>query len=172
MLKILLFFLFPLTCAAADFKSDAEKQANKLKVKLLSEVRSKMAEGGALKAMEFCHEKALGLTEEAAQKGYSLGRTSLKYRNPQNAPEKWMQEFLRQADSSTAKKPYAARVVQNSKGEDVYLSPLYTAAACLQCHGSPAGALKDKLDELYPEDKATGYRPGQFRGFVWVKKKD
>lgn len=173
MLKLFIFFfLISLSCGAAGFKTEAEQQSNKLKKELLSQVKSKMAEGGPLKAVEFCHENALGLTEEAAQKGYEIGRTSLKYRNPQNAPEKWMEEFLRQADSTTAKKPYAAQVVQNPEGQDVYISPLYTAAACLQCHARPAGVLKDKLEKLYPNDKATGYRLGEFRGLVWVKKKD
>jgi len=79
---------------------------------------------------------------------------------------------LRQAQSSTAKKPYEAKVVQNTNGQKVFISPLYTAAACLQCHGRPAGLLKSKLEELYPKDRATGYRLGEFRGFVWVKKKD
>lgn len=168
----LLFFLISLSCGATGFKAEAEKQAKTLKKELLSQVKAKMAEGGPLNAVEFCHENALGLTEEAAQKGYDMGRTSLKYRNPQNAPEKWMQELLRRADSTTAKKPYAAQVVQNPEGQDVYISPLYTAAACLQCHGRPAGALKDKLEKLYPSDKATGYGLSEFRGFVWVKKKD
>lgn len=172
MLKFFLFLFISFSCAASGFKMEAKQQANMLKKELLSQVKSKMAEGGPLHAVEFCHENALELTEEASKKGYNVGRTSLKYRNPKNAPQEWIRDFLKQAQSTTAKNPYAAKVVHNSKGENVYITPLYTAAACLTCHGSPSGALKNKLEKLYPDDKALGYSLGEFRGFVWVKKNE
>lgn len=29
----------------------------------------------------------------------------------------------------------------------------------------------DKIQKLYPQDKATGFKLNDFRGFVWVKEK-
>jgi len=47
-----------------------------------------------------------------------------------------------------------------------------TAEVCLKCHGSTLAPGVDKvLSELYPQDKATGYKKGDIRGaFVAVRK--
>jgi hypothetical protein len=29
--------------------------------------------------------------------------------------------------------------------------------------------VSNKFNELYPNDKATGFKLGEFRGFIWVK---
>ena len=43
---------------------------------------------------------------------------------------------------------------------------------CLQCHGTAiAPELAEKLSELYPEDKATGYREGDMRGAFVVTRR-
>ena len=40
-----------------------------------------------------------------------------------------------------------------------------TDGLCLQCHGTAIPAeVADKLAELYPHDKAVGYREGDIRG--------
>lgn len=40
---------------------------------------------------------------------------------------------------------------------------------CAACHGtSIAPEVKDKLAELYPTDKATGFKPGELRGAILV----
>jgi hypothetical protein len=43
---------------------------------------------------------------------------------------------------------------------------------CLNCHGTDdflSKEIKNFLKEKYPEDKATGYKAGDFRGAVSVK---
>jgi hypothetical protein len=41
---------------------------------------------------------------------------------------------------------------------------------CLQCHGANiAPPVAAKLAELYPEDQATGFAAGDFRGLFWVE---
>jgi len=40
---------------------------------------------------------------------------------------------------------------------------------CVACHGGPeqiSPEVKSKLSELYPNDKAVNYQPGQLRGAV------
>ena len=50
-----------------------------------------------------------------------------------------------------------------------YLEPIYLQAMCLQCHGSDLGSgVRERLAELYPEDRATGFAEGDFRGMFWV----
>jgi len=42
------------------------------------------------------------------------------------------------------------------------------AEPCLLCHGAPEPALKAEIDRLYPQDQATGFRPGELRGAFTV----
>jgi hypothetical protein len=42
---------------------------------------------------------------------------------------------------------------------------------CTACHGTPeqiSPEVKAKLDQLYPNDKAVNYKPGELRGAVVV----
>jgi cytochrome c553 len=53
----------------------------------------------------------------------------------------------------------------------VYYKPIRTGMpACLKCHGNTEtdinAATKAKLNELYPNDLATGYKLNDFRG-LW-----
>jgi hypothetical protein len=44
-----------------------------------------------------------------------------------------------------------------------------TKIVCLKCHGSEIDPkIVAKLDELYPEDKAVGYKQGDIRGAFYV----
>ena len=60
---------------------------------------------------------------------------------------------------------------QDYETEDVAGMPAY--GTCLACHGTADNipeAVKRKLAADYPNDRATGYAPGQIRGAVTVKK--
>lgn len=47
-----------------------------------------------------------------------------------------------------------------------------TAGLCLQCHGTAINPeVSAKLNELYPHDKAVGYREGDIRGAFLVTSK-
>jgi len=52
-----------------------------------------------------------------------------------------------------------------------FMKAIPMAANCLQCHGTEISpAVSAKLTELYPQDKAVGYKEGDLRGaFVVVK---
>jgi len=46
-----------------------------------------------------------------------------------------------------------------------------TEGVCLACHGQNISPeVQTKLNELYPDDKATGYSLGQVRGAIVVIK--
>ena len=151
-----------------NFEQKAQAQSVKLKKSLMKVLKGKIREKGILKAVEFCHERALQITADASEKNLKIGRTSSKFRNPQNEPPNWMMEYLKEAEKTKMQSPYKAKVVTH-KGDKYYLEPLYTNGLCLQCHGNPSGKLQNKITKLYPEDKATDYEAGDFRGFVWVK---
>ena len=42
------------------------------------------------------------------------------------------------------------------------------AVPCLTCHGAPEPALNAEILRLYPQDRATGFAPGDLRGAFTV----
>ena len=70
------------------------------------------------------------------------------------------------------KNPLKPQVHTFADGKKAYMEPLYVGPQCLSCHGETlSGELKEKLNELYPNDQATGFKLGQFRGLIWIKQK-
>lgn len=172
-LFILLFstFLF-----ADSFETEAPLLAQKLKSGLVKELSQAVSEKGAHNAVEFCQINVKPIAKSAAGdliNRYEFGRTSHKIRNPQNKALDWMETYLSQYAGTTMKdskaKSFTHRLPDQKR---VYIEPLYVQPLCLQCHGeSLAPSVKEKLAKLYPQDKATGFKLGEFRGFIWVKEK-
>jgi hypothetical protein len=62
---------------------------------LKSALEEGIASGGPAAAVGICQTKALLIAQEySARKGWKVGRTSLKTRNPNNAPDEWEQAVL------------------------------------------------------------------------------
>lgn len=143
---------------------------------LLTHLTDAMREGGPVGAIEVCSTRALDLTAEVAAAtgpGFEIKRTSFRGRNPENAPDEkevaalsYFQTAL--AETGVLPASYLQRVDDR---EVRYYRPLTVAAPCLGCHGTE-GALAPGVAEVlrrrYPEDQATGYREGDFRGVIRV----
>jgi hypothetical protein len=66
------------------------------------------------------------------------------------------------------------RVIRAPDGshELQYVRPLVVDGRCLACHGDPAGfdpEVRAVLARRYPDDRATGYAPGDLRGAISVR---
>ncbi len=151
-----------------------QKASKKLLKTLVGELKKAMSEGGPYKAVEVCSKKALKLTEKVAkEEGVEIKRTTFKYRNPKNAPDKYEKEALEYFEKSlkekgTLPKYYVQKVNEN---EYRYYTPLKVKHVCLTCHGNPDHMdkkLLEKIKTLYPNDKALGYKEGDFRGVIRV----
>lgn len=154
----------------------AEPASAELLRTLVGRLTSAMEEGGPPRAIEFCSTEAIPLTrmvQASLQEGVTLKRTSFRYRNPENAPDEAEEEALLYferavADGGPAPASYVQRV---SETELRYYRPLFVGEFCLQCHGDP-GSMDPEvtrvLAQKYPEDLATGYEAGDFRGVVRV----
>lgn len=157
-----------------------DEAAAALSSRLSSALVAAMADGGPLAAIHLCHDQALPLTTgplEGFPNVLALKRTSLRLRNPANAPDAAEQQALAHADALLAKgeKPmtFAQRVPASANHPEelrVY-RPIHVQPACLTCHGSmdtqPA-PLRAALAQRYPADAAHGYRNGEWRGLVRV----
>lgn len=169
---ILLMLQVSVVIAEENFQESAKTLSLDLKRNLLEQLSKKISEVGAAESIGFCKTEVgpivKGIAGERAKK-FNFGRTSLKLRNPNNKPQDWMIKYLQEFENKNEDKG-VLHTFEN--GEQAFLGPIYVQAVCLQCHGENlSSAVKSKLNELYPQDKATGYKLGQFRGFVWIKAK-
>lgn len=172
---LLLFLIFFNSTRAETFQNEASLLADTLKKSLMTQVKEKLNAEGAVEAVKFCHANVRDLAKSAAGKylnKYEFGRTALRVRNSQNKPQDWMKPYLDKFQHTTSSRPAKAEVIVLKDGKKAYLEPIYLQGMCLNCHGSNVSSgVSQKIKELYPDDKATGFRVGEFRGIIWVKEK-
>ena len=106
-----------------------------------------------------------------------MGRTSLKTRNPKNAPDAWEKRVLEEFDAAKSKGADATKlehfevVEKNGVRTFRFMKAIPVAEPCLTCHGETIKEpVKAKLAELYPNDRATGYKVGDIRGAFTLSK--
>jgi hypothetical protein len=141
--------------------------------RLQSELQRAIEAGGLEHAIEVCKTQApeLAAAVPAAHDGWSVGRTSLKVRNPANQPD----EFERRVLLDFEQKIADGRSIEslgyyqmNAVGEHAefrYMKAIETKPLCLGCHGeSIPDPVSRRLEELYPDDQARGFATGQLRG--------
>ena len=139
---------------------------------LSSELKAALARGGIEEAISYCNIQAMPITDSLA-KAYDvkIKRTSLKTRNPDNAPNEKEQEilegYLKLHQQGDSLKPSVHRI-----GVDkvLFTAPIMVQPLCLNCHGEVGKSLQQANYEIiknhYPDDHASGYEMGDFRG-MW-----
>jgi hypothetical protein len=145
---------------------------------LKGELQTAMQAGGPIAAIGTCNLKAPEIANQLSQKsGWSLARTSLKPRNQENTPDVWEKNVLlsfesrQQAGEEVTKIELSGVVEADDKRTFRYMKAIPTAELCLKCHGSNVDAgVAEKLDTLYPQDQARGYKLGDIRGAFTFKK--
>lgn len=158
-------------------------EANKITTELLGslkgELKKAIKEGGFENAIEVCNLKAIPITEtieKASKDNIQIKRTTFKYRNPTNAPDEIeksaLEHFQNLLDKNESLPDYYIQKVTNEEVvQYYYYKPLIIENVCLGCHGAPENMdtrLLSQLSQLYPEDKAMGYKEGDFRGLISV----
>lgn len=139
---------------------------------LKSELMAAMQAGGPVAAIEVCSRRAQEIAREVSDReGMQLERVSRNYRNPDNAPNAWQLSVLQTFKARQTEGAEPSELVWQEfvgAGEDRelrYMKAIITDGLCLQCHGDTiAPEIRAKLDELYPNDRAVGYREGDVRG--------
>ena len=159
---------------------DARKVAGSVPPKLLAVLTEEIGKSGPEGAILVCRDKAPEMAKAASEaSGWNIRRVSLKNRNPRAVPDTWeraaLEDFDRRAASGEAPATLekAEIVTENGKQSYRYMRALPTQPLCLNCHGLPeqlAPAVREKLKALYPDDKAIGYRPGEIRGAMTIRK--
>ncbi|KHE93011.1 MAG: DUF3365 domain-containing protein [Candidatus Scalindua rubra] len=103
--------------------------------------------------------------------GHRLKQTSLKVRNPSNAPDKWEKKMLKFLGTGRYSRGKGIGEIVNENGKKIYryMKPIYVEVACLQCHGNKEEVIpeiRQFLDKKYPLDEAFGYKEGDLRGGI------
>ncbi len=147
---------------------------------LKSALQAAIKEGGLTNGIGVCKTIAPEIAAKNSDAHWTISRTSLKVRNPNNAATEWQKLQLEAMARQPVKdgKPVEVWQVSEAKGEPgfKYMSAIPTQQMCLGCHGKNIEPdVQAKLDELYPEDQATGFSEGDLRGaFVisWQQDRD
>ncbi len=163
--------------ADPELLSRSRSAAQSLQRSLLRALSEALAEGGALTAVTVCREKAPLLAEAASKEnGVPVRRTALRVRNPANAPDAWEKAVLLDFEERVRKgedpRTLERWEVRSEEGRTVfrYLKAIPTTEPCLRCHGpSLEENLARRIRELYPEDRAVGFRAGELRGAFSVR---
>lgn len=156
----------PPTAPAVSVGERARAALGPLKQNLMGELTRALV-AGPENAIDVCRLRAPEIAAASGGEGLRLGRTSHRLRNPANAPEPWVEPLLAAWVADPARRQ--PTVVPVGDAEVGYVEPILVQPLCLPCHGSGiAPTVRDKLAELYPEDRATGFEAGDFRGLFWV----
>lgn len=148
--------------------------ATEAQVQLISNLQKAIAEKGVDGAVEFCNVNATPLLNEVAEKyNVSIRRASNRYRNPADQPTEdelpLLEAYEYNAENGIKSEPN----IQKIENGDILLytkAIVIPGAFCLSCHGDPSKEIDSntlqKIDSIYPNDKARGHQIGDLRG-MW-----
>ena len=136
-------------------------------------VESLKKDKSGLEGVKLCSIKANEITKSynrALKDGWSVRRTAIKYRNPDNKPD--------EIDLAVMKKIIKDGNLTKSVLTDVNTThrvymPLIVKKPCLACHGQNIDPkTKEEIVKKYPKDLAVGFKEGEFRGVIVAEIKD
>lgn len=160
----------------AGMRATAVEFMKDLKSILINQIRT----NGMLSAVSVCSDTAQVLTNNfGVQKGVYVKRVSLKNRNVNNAPDDFEKRVLNkftlmQLNNELNDDSEYAEIVEEGEFKYLrYLKPILVQAECLNCHGSEndiSPEVELLINQEYPDDNAVGYKIGDLRGAVSLKK--
>lgn len=153
--------------------ASAAQAASTLGARLKQRLVAAMQADGPVAAIGVCNLEApaiaAGVSTEA---GLRVGRTSLRLRNPDNAPTARERRVLQRWSALVAEgtAPGALEVHVEDSETFLWMKPIVVEGPCLACHGAAiAEPVAAALAERYPGDRATGYALGDLRGAFTVR---
>ena len=164
----------PTAAAAGTALARARSATEELGGRLKAELGVQLASGTPAIAIDVCSQIAPAATRELSHDGLEIRRTSLRHRNPGNAPDPWERAALERYAEIVAGggQPGELHEVDAAGGELRYLRPIMVGGSCLLCHGAEEQLdpqVRQRLAERYPEDRATGFAAGDLRGAFSVR---
>ncbi len=160
---------------AADYETElaaSRKTVQEFMQSLKQELQAGMQDGGPVNAISVCNLTAPAIANTySIRNGWDVGRTSLKLRNPANAPDAWersvMESFEERKRAGEDLTTMEYHEVTGKKGSQQfrYMKAIPTGKICLVCHGEQVDSVTmTRIETLYPDDQATGFNEGDIRG--------
>lgn len=162
--------------STADISQKSAALADRFQADLQGQLMTTMQHGGALAAIAVCHEVAPAIAQSLSEEsGAQIRRIALKQRNPSALVEGDMRKKLEELAASPLGPDGKPASVQWTSGVGKSARVHYLRAIpmkeqpCAVCHGTNvAPDVQTRILELYPDDRATGFRPGELRGAIAV----
>lgn len=149
---------------AADFRNE-----------LSSTLFAAMEAGGPVEGIGVCHEAATRIAASQSEaSGAEIRRIADKHRNPAGGvPDEARPYYDELAGDPMGNNGPANRIWTSGSAEQGKVHFLAAIAMmdqpCSTCHGTNiAPEVQAKIDELYPQDQATGFAEGDLRGALWI----
>jgi hypothetical protein len=161
----------PPSSGEGDVLARANAVADDLAQTLRARLLSAMREGGPASAVRVCADEAQAIARAVEQRhGARVGRSSLRLRNPEDAPPPWVATWLAEQGERSAEG--VTGFARAEGGGARVLRPIAIEGPCLACHGPPGSIAPEVaaiLRQRYPSDAATGYALGDLRGALWAE---
>ena len=130
---------------------------------------------GAPHAIQVCSIASPEMEEKHSESGWQIYRVSDKPRNPDHRANEFEAAVLDLWKNRMAENKPLSPVQFRTVDAEYVMSPIpIQAALCLQCHGG-ADDIKPEtrtvIENLYPDDEATGYKLNEIRG-AFVSKRE
>ncbi|TWT49304.1 hypothetical protein Pla22_44980 [Rubripirellula amarantea] len=149
---------------ASKGKMLAAKDA--LFTRLSGRLMEAMGSQGPAAAIAVCQKEAPRIAEAVGtEQSLRIGRTGVRLRNADNVAPAWAENLV-QAKTQTP------TFVMLDNGHAAALLPIKLQGQCVMCHGPKeqiAPVVQDQLAKLYPNDRATGFKEGELRGWFWIE---
>ena len=138
---------------------------------LSTNLKNAMAEGGVENALTFCNVNAMPLTDSLSNYyNVSIKRVSHKPRNLINEPTAQEQHIIDNYLALGIVENMKPMIAKNEQQNNVFYAPIPAKGLCLTCHGIVGQTLLpehyEMIKKFYPNDKAIGFKEGDFRG-MW-----
>lgn len=158
-----------------EWVGEARQKSTQLGARLVEALREALASRGPTGGVEVCNIRAPEIAARISDDKFDVGRTALRVRNPDNAPDEWEKSVLQQFEKAVNRGANPADLDEwNIESTDNgrigrYMKAIPTGPQCVICHGeNVAPALHETIQRLYPDDQATGFAPGDLRGAFTV----
>lgn len=174
--------LLLLLTAQTGSNDELKKHFREISMMFMEDLKSvlmkNLSEGGPLQAITVCSDTAQELTNIIGKKNnVDLKRVTFKPRNPIDTTDAFETKVLSRwhelmSEGNFDKETEYFEIVEiEDKPYARYMKPIFIQGPCLTCHGGEnmiSSEVKNLLKEKYPDDKATGYKPGDLRGAISI----
>ena len=161
--------------APYDLERDADLQHGRAAVdafagELQQTLKGAITEHGVPASVTVCRDQAPVIALAVSERfDVQLGRVSERVRNPANAPSPWQREGLALLAGEAAEPGRKVEYFARATGQKRYMRAIHVAPLCTSCHGRViAPDVEAALEAAYPDDRARGYAPGDFRGAFYA----